>query len=275
MSIQLIAVDLDGTLLSDDHVTIPPKNISALRAARATGVKVAVATGRSWSLVRDTVAPLGGIDYAIVANGAAVLEVQTGRWLCRRCFPNDVSLKLIDYLEARGIPFEVYCEGENYVCPACLSALPEDAFFSSDFVESYQKVSTFVSDLKAALAGREMEKIDVFYLSPARAEEVRAGLQEISPMELAQATELNLEFTAPGVNKGAALKSLADSLGLVPDEVMAFGDAGNDIEMLRWAGWSFAMANGTPAAKAAARYIAPSNDEGGVGLTVERYVQVF
>ncbi len=265
MSIQLIAVDLDGTLLDDDHFTIPPKNVSALKAARAAGVKVAVATGRSWSLVRDTVAPLGGIDYAIVANGAAVLEVQTGRWLRRSCFPNDVSLKLIDYLEARSIPFELYCEGENYVCPACLDALTEEAFFSSDFVEAYRKVSTFVPDLKEALAGREMEKIDVFYLPPDRAEEVRAGLQEITPMELAQAAELNLEFTAPGVNKGVALKALADSLGLASGEVMAFGDAGNDLEMLRWAGWSFAMENGIPAAKEAARFLAPPNTEGGIG----------
>ncbi len=269
---KLIAVDLDGTLLDRDHVTIPEKNVSALRAARAIGVKVAVATGRSWSLVRNTVAPLGGLDYVISANGAAVLEVSTGRWLLQTGFPCETAGKLIDFLEERKIPFEFYCEGENYVRTGSLEGLPPEAMLSDGFAAAYQTVTTFVPDLKAALAGRRVEKFDVFYVPPDRAEAVRAGLWEIAPMEISNALATNLEFTPTGVNKGTALQALARSLDLVPDEVMAFGDAGNDLEMLQWAGWSFAMENGADAAKAAARYLAPPNYEGGVGQMVERYV---
>ena len=81
----------------------------------------------------------------------------------------------------------------------------------------------------------------------------------------------NMEFTAPGVNKGAAAKALCARMGWTAEQVMAFGDAGNDLELLAWAGWSFAMANGTDQARAAARYTAPANTEAGVGQAVERY----
>jgi len=68
------------------------------------------------------------------------------------------------------------------------------------------------------------------------------------------------------------LRALGAHLGLVPEQVMAFGDAGNDLEMLDFAGWSFAMANGSDEAKAHARYPAPANTEAGVGQMVEKYV---
>ena len=80
-----------------------------------------------------------------------------------------------------------------------------------------------------------------------------------------------MELTAPGVNKGSAVQALCARLGLAPEQVMAFGDAGNDLELLRWAGWSFAMGNASDEAKAAARYVTGSNTEAGVAMAVERY----
>ena len=68
------------------------------------------------------------------------------------------------------------------------------------------------------------------------------------------------------------MQALSARLGLGPEQVMAFGDAGNDLEMLAWAGWSFAMANASVEAKKAARYETGSNAEGGVGMAVERWL---
>lgn len=272
MHVKLIAVDMDGTLLADDHVTIPPKNILALKAARADGIQVAVATGRTWSLIRSAVEPLGGLDYAIISNGAAVREVATGRWISRNCFTNAQAVRMIRCLVERKIVFQVYCQGQNYVLADTLQNLPEGAFLSEVFVRLFQENSVISKDLEQALAGREAEKFDLLYVPPHMIDELGAALGVAAPVDMAKSLENNLEFTPLGVNKGVALKALAESLGLVPDEVMAFGDAGNDIEMLQWAGWSFAMANGIPAAKAAARYLAPPNTEGGVGQIVEKYV---
>ncbi len=272
MRVKLIAVDMDGTLLSDDHVTIPPRNIAALKAARAGGVRLAVATGRTWSLIHSAVEPLGGLDYAVISNGAAVLEVPTGKMVSQNCFTNAQAAGMIRCLTERGIIFQVYCRGQNYVLADALRNLPEESVFTQAFARLFQDTTVFVEDLEQALAGREAEKFDLFYVPPHMADELGKALTAVAPVDVAKSLENNLEFTPLGVNKGMALKSLADSLGLSADEVMAFGDASNDLEMLKWAGWSFAMENAIPAAKSAARYLAPLNTEAGVGQMIEKYV---
>ena len=74
--------------------------------------------------------------------------------------------------------------------------------------------------------------------------------------------------------KGDALCHLCESLGIVPGEVMAIGDSGNDVEMLQYADYSVAMDNGTAEAKAAAKYCTASNAEDGVARAIERFVQL-
>jgi len=272
MRVKLIAVDMDGTLLDEDHVTIPPRNISALKAARARGVKIAVATGRTWSLIHRAVEPLGGLDYAVISNGAAVREVSTGQWVSQNCFTNAQAVDMIRCLVKRNIIFQVYCQGQNYVLAETVRNFPQDLFLSEAFVRLFRQTSVIVEDLEQALAGREAEKFDLLYVPPHLVDELGRALAAVAPVDVAKSLENNLEFTPLGVNKGMALKTLADSLGLTADQVMAFGDASNDLEMLQWAGWSFAMENGIPAAKSAARRIAPLNTQGGVGQMVEKYV---
>lgn len=81
-----------------------------------------------------------------------------------------------------------------------------------------------------------------------------------------------MELTARGVNKAAAVQALCRRLEVTAEQVMAFGDADNDLELLRWARWSFAMENGAASAKAAARYVTGANRAGGVGMALERYL---
>lgn len=270
MSIKLIAVDMDGTLLDDDHVTIPEKNITVLRAARDRGVKVALASGRTWSLLTGAAEQLGGLDYALMSNGGAVREIATGRSVYENAMANAQALSIIALLHQEGIPFEVYCQGQNYVRAADkLLVRRYNMEGYSDFFEAH---TVYPPDLETALAGRDVEKFNLFYVPREKRSMLEAAVRRTGPVALANSFGENLEFGVGGANKGVALQALCAYLGLSPEEVMAFGDAGNDLEMLTWAGWSFAMANGTPQAKAAARYEAPANTEGGVGQMVEKYV---
>lgn len=271
MSIKLIAMDMDGTLLDADHVTIPVRNVAALRAARARGVKLAIASGRTWSLIRDGAEQLGGVDYAILSNGAAVREVATGRHVYEKGIPNAQAKAMIRFLRPQGLAYEVYCGGENYVEERDRTLVMAHCV-TPGFSTLYESNTIFVPDLEEKVAGRDIEKIHVFYIPADRTEAIRAGIEATGPVSAANAFMQNLEFAAGGVNKGEALRGLAAHLGLGPEEVMAFGDAGNDLEMLAWAGWSFAMANASDEAKAAAKRLAPANSEAGVGQMVERFV---
>ena len=270
MSVKLIAFDMDGTLLDHDHVTIPEKNIAALRAARERGIKIVAATGRSWSLLAPVVGPMGGVDYALTSNGSAVLEPAASRWLYTRPIPNNESLELIRLLKGWQVPFEIYIEGQNYMENSSIPLMTED-LLGGPFTRYYGKYTTFVDDLEAVLADRSIEKIDVFYVPPAHWEELCKEIRAILPAQLAHSTPDNLEVTAMGVTKAAALEGLCEELGISSDEVMAFGDGNNDVEMLQWAGLSFAMENGAEDAKAAAKYLAPANHLGGLGEMVQKY----
>ncbi len=269
--IRLICLDMDGTLLDDDHATVPPRNVAALRAAAERGAAVTIASGRAWSLLRAVDAQIGVTRYAVLSNGAAVLDVTTGEWLYRRPMDPNARRTILTLLLDWGLPFEVYCEGENYIQADRTEQVVGSAL-SPEFAQVLRSVSHFPEDLNAALEGKAVEKIHIFHVPPERRQELLDVVEACGPLAVTTSFGENMELTAPGVNKGSAVQALCARLGLEPNQVMAFGDAGNDLELLGWAGWSFAMGNASDEAKAVAHYTTGTNREGGVGMAVEQYL---
>ena len=91
-------------------------------------------------------------------------------------------------------------------------------------------------------------------------------------VEITSSIGCNVEAGKVGTSKATALAALCGQLDYDPAQVMCFGDSGNDVDMLRYCGWSYAMENGTDAAKAAARFLAPSNDREGVARVVRQEI---
>ena len=269
--IRLICLDMDGTLLDDDHATVPQRNITALRAAAERGAAAVISSGRAWDLLREVDAQLGVTKYAVLSNGAAVLDVASGEWLYRNCLSDQTRIPLIDLLLEWGLPFEVYCQGKNYIQQDRRELVLASAA-TPQFRQILANYSQFPAYLNDALPAGTVEKIHVFYVPPERRQELVERALGWGPLSVATSFQNNMEFTAPGVNKGTAVQALCTRLDLGPEQVMAFGDAGNDLELLRWAKWSFAMANATEEAKQAARYVTGSNREAGVGMAVEQYL---
>ena len=268
--IRLICLDMDGTLLDDDHATVPPRNLRALRAAADRGVHIAIASGRAWSLLQGVHAQLQVTRYAVLSNGAAVLDVPSGQWLYHNCMAEAACQTAVRLLLEWGLPFEVYCQGENYIQRDRTEQVVASAL-SPQFGQVLRTCSHFPEDLPAALLGKPVEKIHIFHVPDQRRQELMDRVTAQGPLAFASSFAGNLELTAPGANKGSAVRALCARLGISARQVMAFGDAGNDLELLSWAEWSFAMANGSDVAKAAARYQTGTNREGGVGMAVERY----
>ena len=269
--IRLICLDMDGTLLDADHATVPLRNVAALRAAAERGVAVAIASGRAWCLLQEVHEQLGVTRYAVLANGATVLDVPSGEWLYENCVPEESRIKLIDLLLDWGLPVEVYSRGKNYIQMNQKEQVLQYAF-SPRFRRILESSSLFPENLNEAIQAGTVEKIHVFHVPPERREELKRQALAWGPLSITNSFQDNMEFTASGVNKGAAVQALCTKLGIGPEQVMAFGDAGNDLEMLRWAKWSFAMANATEEAKKTARYVTGTNHEAGVGMAVEQYL---
>ena len=113
--IRLICLDMDGTLLDDDHATVPARNIRALRAASERGAAVAIASGRGWSLLREAADQLGRCAMPCSPTAPPCWIVETGEWLYRSCLEAATWQPLVRVLLEEQLPFEVYCEGENVI----------------------------------------------------------------------------------------------------------------------------------------------------------------
>ncbi|MEG0765684.1 MAG: HAD family hydrolase [Pseudoflavonifractor sp.] len=270
MEYKLIAVDMDGTLLDEDHTTISPRNLAALRAAAEKGAEIVIATGRSLVLLEDSARTLGCVRYAIFSNGAAAIDLQTRAFCLQRSIPGPQALEMARILHAHGLPFEVYCAGGDYMEPRYVKDVSYYAL-SKSFTELFSKHIILTEDLEPILKTEAVEKFNIFGVPKDRREAVLAELSATGPLLCASAYSSAMEVTSPAADKGSALATLCRQLSIAPQEVMAFGDGQNDLSMLSWAGCSCAMGNAGPEIQAAARHLVPKNTDSGVAVGVETY----
>ncbi|WP_186785753.1 HAD-IIB family hydrolase [Streptomyces misionensis] len=266
---RLIATDLDGTLLHDDK-SVSPRTVAALAAAEEAGIEVFFVTGRParWmDVVSDHV---HGHGLAICGNGAAVVDLHGGpgahRFVKVRALARDNALDAVRLLReaAPGTKFAVeltYGFHQEPDYPKLFvekpdSLLPAEELLAADGPAADQPV------LKI-LAHHASLDPDAFLTLARLAVGERATVTRSSPSAL-------LELSGPGVSKASTLALCCAERGISHEEVVAFGDMPNDIEMLTWAGQSYAMGNAHPDAIAAATGRAPANTEDGVAIVIEQ-----
>ncbi|SEC96554.1 hypothetical protein SAMN05428939_3782 [Streptomyces sp. TLI_105] len=265
---RLIATDLDGTLLRDDK-SVSPRTIAALAAAEQAGIEVFFVTGRParWmDVVSDHV---HGHGLAICANGAAVVDLHSGgTFLEVRPLERPVALDVVRALRAAapGASFAVeLTTGIHYepqyppffLDPGATVATAEKLLFE-------EEPGSAAPVLKLLAQHPELDP-DVFLALAREAAGDRAAFTRSSPTAL-------IEISALGVSKASTLALCCAERGIAAEEVVAFGDMPNDIEMLSWAGRSFAMGNAHPDVITAASGRTVGNNEDGVAVVIERLV---
>ncbi|MFC9245232.1 Cof-type HAD-IIB family hydrolase [Streptomyces sp. NPDC057136] len=263
---RLIATDLDGTLLRDDK-TLSDRTVAALAAAEEAGIEVFFVTGRParWmDVVSDHV---HGHGMAICANGAAVVDLRAdGKPLMVRPLERDAALAAVRTLRevAPGTSFAVeFTTGIHYE-----PAYPPFHLDPGATVAVAEKLLQAESPGSGApvlkLLAHHAELAPDAFLALARsAAGDLASITRSSPTAL-------LEVSGPGVSKASTLALCCAERGIDPAEVVAFGDMPNDVEMLGWAGASYAMGNAHPDALAAASGRTVTNNEDGVAVVIER-----
>lgn len=268
--IKLIATDLDGTLMSPDHLTVTPRTVSALKAAHDKGVHIAIATGRPMALVDNVINQVPFVDYIIYSNGACVYDRNSNEIIYSKLIDNKTSVRIINFLLQSKVFFEIYVNGRSYY-QLGTEDLFGDTEFPKEFISEVIKTMTGCVSLEEFLNGRGVEKITLYSVKPNDQDMFRTEL-ESSGLAVASSFPGNVEATALKADKGEALSGICKTLGITSGECMSFGDAGNDIPMLRFAGYSFAMGNGTEECRRAAKYTALSNAQDGLAAAVEEYV---
>lgn len=256
---RLVATDLDGTLLRSDG-QIAPRTRAALRRAEESGAMVVFISGRPPRHLDVVADAVGDHGLAIGANGALVYDVVTRRVVRERGLPAADAMKAATALRtaAPGVSFAIE-RGLIYGKEPAYDnrwALPDGAVIA--------ELEVLLAEPVAKLLARH-EDLDADDFTRLGAEAV-GGLATVTSSE----HRALLEISAPGVSKASALAELCAERGIGADEVVAFGDMPNDLEMLRWAGTSYAMGNAHPAVAEAAGQRCATNDCEGVAEVLER-----
>ena len=273
MNIALLAFDLDGTTITQ-HQYLPQENRLALEDAAAQGILLVPASGRMKDFLPREIISLPGVRYAITANGAGVYDLATGEAVWQRLIPNEKARQVQAVLEKYDLFVEYYSQGKA----TTRQGDPERAFTHFGLPESKRHFLDKDYCLVPALGGHlqesglQPEKINLPYLpTPALRQEVWQRLEALGGLVLTSSIPDNIEVNAQGADKGSALRALAERLGIPREKVMALGDNGNDVTMLQYAGVSVAMGDGSPEAKAAARFLTAPHDQNGLAQAVRRY----
>jgi Cof subfamily protein (haloacid dehalogenase superfamily) len=254
---RLLATDLDGTLLRPDG-SLSARTAQALRRAADAGIEVVFVTARPPRWLRDLAPHVAGHGVAICANGAAVLDVGSGRVLAERGMSPALVRRVADRIRAAwGGPEAVHLAVESADGFAA-----ETRFRSTHAVPPGSLTAERIEDV----LGSSTFKLLVRTTRPptdAFADELAAVVGDLAVVADSGAVGLG-EISGPGITKAATLADWAAARGIDRADVWAVGDAPNDLSMLGWAGRSFAVANAHPTVLAAATQRCASNADDGV-----------
>lgn len=273
MGIQLVALDMDGTVLLDDHLTVTPAVRRSIEQALAKGVTVVPATGRVAAMLPKVFYELDGIRYVINSNGASVWDRVENRVIYSNPIPAETVRQILQILEPYGLLTQIYCGGNIYAEKRSL-ARAVDLPFAAEFIENIRKTQIELDSFQALLEEHPegVEKLNLAHVESGLREKLWKQFEAMPGVTVVSSAGSNIELNRDGASKGDALHHLCQRLQIPPENVMAVGDSGNDVEMLRYAGCSVAMENGTPEAKAAAKYRTASNEQDGVARAIEQFV---
>lgn len=270
MKYKIIACDMDETLLSSD-ATICRRNIEAITAAIAKGVKFVPCTGRGFRSIEGVLRTLGLYDqadqYVIGFNGANITENKGSRSLFWDPIPFDLADRIFRRCCTYGQCMHIYTRDVVYIT----NITPDEEAFLHGRM-GYVPVEA--EDLDFIRGKEEVCKLivtntDYDYLQQIHAE-IRPLLDDIT---VSFSSNRYIEFMHKGVNKGAGLWKLADILGVAHEETMAIGDNINDIDMLKAVGLSVGVHNLNPVIRQYCDVVTDAtNNEGAVAEAIEKYV---
>ena len=257
----LVAVDLDGTLLNDNH-TMTDRNRRVLGQLSAQGVTVVLISGRMHQSILPVSNQIGLENPIISYNGGMVKHAKTEKVLYHTPIPAPIAIELTEYCDRRGFHFNFCLNDRVYI---------KTRNQWSQLYEERTGVTATVLDDLHQLDGETPTKMQAFD-TPERITRLLIEFKEHFGRRLyvTRTQSEYIEFMNPHVSKGRALEILTDQLDIPMDFVVAFGDGYNDESMMKVAGFRIAMGNSVDEIKACADYITETNQNDGVAMAVEQ-----
>ncbi len=270
MNIRLIAMDLDGTALGNDHCSFSPRLTAALEEAHKKGIAIVPVTGRQYRLLPPPLQthPLWS-GLAVLCNGGQIRQLETGRILQQLDIPREALRQLTALAERFDIPLEFSRDGKLHLTPRSLMQQQgiDSLTFHREVILANNGV---IVDSLVPLWEVPVEKAQLPYIPPRLREAVEAALRDID-VSAVRSSQTSMEITHSLATKGAALRAVCRLLEIPLEQTMALGDSGNDITMLQISGLGIAMGNAPDFVKSAADAVTEDNDADGAAKAIETY----
>lgn len=265
---KLIAVDMDGTLLREDK-TISDKTKDRIKKSVEKGVKIVLASGRPIEGLERYLEELQLVtedDFVMSFNGSVIQNAKTKAIISKNILKGS-DLKAL-YRLAKQIGVNIHA----FTKQGCVTPIMNE-----------------YSQLEGRINGIEVHEVDfntiddnedvikVMFIDP---EPVLAAAIEKIPhhvyedFTVVRSAPYFLEFLNKASSKGTGVKALAEHLGIKREEIICIGDAGNDLDMIEYAGLGVAMGNAFEEVKAAADYVTLDNESDGVAHVIEKFIGI-
>ncbi|WP_418751829.1 Cof-type HAD-IIB family hydrolase [Frisingicoccus sp.] len=272
-AIKLAAMDIDGTLIGKNKI-LTGRTRKALTAAAAQGIHLVVASGRALQALPKDLIGIPGMEYVITSNGSSIFRLSDRKRIYAQDMMPDQVQKLLAFYKNYDCPMEAFICGVPYTSreyferPGYFGAGPASVEYVRTTRQPVEDMRTFVEEHKNEIEGinfilRDMELKAV----------MRRQLETFDGLYVTSSVPRYLEISHGSVCKQSALAWLVQKLGILPEEVAAFGDGENDLEMIQYAGLGVAMGNAVSLLKQAADLIAPACDEDGAARVMEQLAE--
>lgn len=275
--IRLIAFDMDGTVL-DEHKKILPETKRLLERASSQGIVIVPATGRPFCGISEEIYHLQGVQYVLTCNGAGIYERDSGACLYEDSIDLQRMLPLIERLDALEVMADPFLKGKSLMNERKRS-LVEQMRISEELKEYIYTSRIMVPDLAEYLRqqGDDVEKLTINFVEQEDGtrrdyDEVLEVLRDFPDLNAVSGGMHNIEVTKKDVSKASGLRWLGEYLGISMEEMIAFGDSGNDLAMIEAAGVGVAMGNAEEEVLSVADYVTKSNEEEGIAYALHHYI---
>ncbi|GAB1542996.1 Cof-type HAD-IIB family hydrolase [Scytonema sp. NUACC21] len=261
--LKMVAIDMDGTLLNNDH-QLSPRTIGSVKMIADQGIFVLLATARVTSAIKNHIEKLGTSGIVVAHDGALVKDIISGQVYHHETIPKNLVLHILELLEKKktvvhfNFDEDIYLTAYNF-CSEQLSQELGISFKNISSLKSFEfsPTSILLIDVKDALQELLLAVSSQF-----------EGQFEFA-IAAWKDNIWGLQFVAKNNSKGKAVLHVAKHFGIKPEEIISFGDNYNDMDMLQETGLGIAMGNAVSELKKVADFVTLSNQEDGVAYVLE------
>ena len=266
MSFELIALDIDGTLLNS-RKEVAPETLPAIRKVCAAGKSVVFDTGRAVSELTTLFALIPEVRYAVFASGAGIYDAHQKKSFALRGFPRDLADAVFSLARTKDAMLQIILPDRAVLQASQMEHL--ERYHMEIYRSLYEKSMITVPDIFAFASScrEEILKINLYHAVPEERLRTNAQLSSLQ-INRTYAETSSLECSARGVDKGSGLLILGNELGVPSEKIIALGDADNDIPMFQTAGLGVAMGNAEEHVKTAAGRVVSDLDHGGCAQAI-------